>query len=83
MLCILSIPYKEYFLSSDKYNHNKLKHPLGGLILNTDDEVFLHLITYFSNAKAFHLFCIKYVMKKRFILITVRAYFIFTSHTNA
>lgn len=41
----LILPYKEYSLNSDKYNHNKVKHALGGLILNTDDEIFLHLIT--------------------------------------
>lgn len=51
MLYVLSIPYKEDSLNSDKYNHNKVKHPLGELILNTDDEVFLHLIIYFSNRK--------------------------------
>lgn len=43
--CALSIPYKNYSLNSDKYNHNKVKHPVGGLILNIDDGVFLHLIT--------------------------------------
>lgn len=45
MLYVLSIPYKEDSLNSDKYNHNKVRHPVGELILNTDDEAFLHLIT--------------------------------------
>lgn len=44
MLCGLSLLYKKCSLDSDKYNHNKVKHPLDGLILNTDDEIFLHLI---------------------------------------
>lgn len=41
----LIVPYKGYSLNSDKYNQNKAKHALGGLILNTDDEIFLHLFT--------------------------------------
>lgn len=61
MLYVLSIPYKvyslkkkkkkEYSLNSDEYGNNKVKQTGGGLILNNNDEVFLHLITYFSNRK--------------------------------
>ena len=42
---------KEYSLNSDEYGNNKVKQTVGGLILNNNDEVFLHLITYFSNRK--------------------------------
>ena len=60
MFCVLSIPYKEY---SKFYNHNKVKYPLCGLILNIDDEYFIHneillnFITYFSNTK---ILCISF-----------------------
>lgn len=69
-------------LNSDKYTHNKVKHPLAELILGTNGEVFLHLITYFSIEKLVSLILDKMYNEKELLLITGTKYFIFTSQTG-